>query len=336
MILEKYMSNTIIKLDKADRRILFELDKNCRIPTTQLAKKVRKSRQAVEYRIQQLVAKGVITGFNTAFNPHAMGYKLYKIYLKLRNVPEKRQALVNFFRSSRQVYWFGEFSGKWDIICGIFAKDDYEFFAIKNKIISDYNDIIVERSGDIYIDVKQYPKMYFTNTIAKPVVFGGPLTNPPLDELDYEVLGVIVNNGRIGVNELAKRVKSTPSIVRSKVKKLEKNGVIIQYRLSIDLNKLGLELYKAVIKLDRYTKSDEAKLLEYFSQMPNTHYYIRNMWQLEPEIVVPSYQEYYNIIEDVKKTFAYVIRTIDSLLMISDEWTPAFGNILKDEIESKK
>ena len=33
---------TKIKLDKTDRKILAELDKNCRIPTTRLAKIVKK------------------------------------------------------------------------------------------------------------------------------------------------------------------------------------------------------------------------------------------------------------------------------------------------------
>src|SRR3989338_6684474 len=123
---------TKIKLDKTDRKILAELDKNCRTPTTILAKKVRKSRQAVEYRINQLVKNGVITSFNAAFNHHKMGYKIYKIYLKLRNIPEEKQRLFDYLRNCGIVYWMGEFSGTWDLIFGVFVKNDYEFFELKN------------------------------------------------------------------------------------------------------------------------------------------------------------------------------------------------------------
>ena len=105
-----------IKVDKRDRKILAELDRNCRIPTTKLARIARKSRQAVEYRIDQLVKKGVITSFNAAFNPHKMGYKIYKIYLKLRNVPEEKQRLFEYLQSSGIVYWMGECSGTWDLL----------------------------------------------------------------------------------------------------------------------------------------------------------------------------------------------------------------------------
>ena len=319
---------TRIKLDKTDRRILEELDKNCRIPSTKLAKKVMKSRQAVEYRINRLVKRGIITSFNAAINPHKMGYKIYKIYLKLRNIPEEKDRLFSYLKSSGIVYWMGECSGKWDLIFALFAKSDYEFFALKNDLISEFNKIMIEEEGGILIDVKQYPKMYFTDSISPPTMFAGEVVQNKIDRLDYSILSEIVNNARIPLTELAKKVKSTPIIVLRRMKKMEKKGIIIQYRIGVNLNKLGLELYKAIIKLDRYSKEDEKRLLGYLSRLPNIQYFIRNIWQVEPEIIVNNYQEYYEIIENLKKEFPFVIRTVDSVLMITDEWTPGFENLL--------
>ncbi len=139
-----------IKLDKIDRKILAELDKNCRIPSTKLAKIVMKSRQSVEYRINQLVKRGVITSFNASFNPHKMGLKLYKIYLKLRNIPEEKTRMFEYLKSCGIVYWMGECSGSWDLIFGFFAKSDYEFFNLKNGLISEFSTIIVEEEGGYY------------------------------------------------------------------------------------------------------------------------------------------------------------------------------------------
>ena len=316
-------------LDKTDRKILAELDKNSRISSTQLAKRVMKSRQAVEYRIDNLVKQGIITSFNASINPHKMGYKLYKIYLKLRNIPSEKQKLFNYLRSSGLVYWMGEFSGKWDLIFGVYAKTDYEFFELKNEINSAYSNIIFEQYGDLLVDVKQYPKMYFTNSREEPVMFGGNIIDNEMDELDYALLGEVVNNARTPITELSRKVKSNPSAIIGRLKKLEQKGIIIQYRIGIDLNKLGLELYKAVLTLEKYTKEDEKNLLRYVSGLPNAHYLIRNLWNIELELVVSNYQEYYKIIENLKKEFPYVIKTVDSVLMITDEWTPGFRNLLK-------
>jgi DNA-binding Lrp family transcriptional regulator len=223
----------------------------------------------------------------------------------------------------------GECSGKWDLIFGVFAKTDYEFFNLKNEIISIFNNIIVSESGDILVDVKQYPKMYFTDEISSPTMFAGDLENNKLDKLDYEILEKIVNNGRIPINELAKQVNSTATITRGKLNHLEKKGIIIQYRLGIDLNKLGLELYKAIISLDNYSKEESNRLLTYLSKIPNIQYFIRNIWAFEIELIVNSYQEYYQLIESLKEEFPYVIKTVDPILMVTDEWTPGFKNLLK-------
>jgi DNA-binding Lrp family transcriptional regulator len=321
--------NNRIKLDKVDRIILAELDKNARIPSTVLARKVRKSRQTVEYRIHNLVKEGVITSFQTAINPHKIGHKLYKMYLKLRNIPDEKNRLIESLKKSGNVYWMGECSGSWDLIFALFAKNDYEFFEIKNEIISDFNRIIIEEEGQIIIDVKQYPKMYFNEEIARPTLFGGEIVNNEMDALDYAILAEIVNNARMSIVDLAENVKSTPIVVKGRMKKMETKGIIIQYRVGIDLNKLGLELYKAVITLDRYNKEDEKKMLAAVSSLKNTQYYIRNLWSIEPEFVVQEYQEYYAIIEKLKKEFPQVIRTVESVLMITDQWTPGFKNLLK-------
>lgn len=319
------------RLDKADKKILFELDKNCRIPSTKLAKIVRKSRQAVEYRINNLVSKGVISGFQAAINPHKMGYKIYKIYLKLRNIPEDKKRLFTYLRKSGIVYWMGECSGRWDLIFAVFAKNDYEFFELKNDLISKFNKIILEEEGQTLLDVKQYPKMYFTGEISKPTMFAGEIVNNELDEVDNKILEEIVNDGRISLVDLASKTKSSITIIQGRLKKLKQKGIIIQYRIGTSLNKLGLELYKAIIKLERYTKEDEKALLDYLSNIPNIQYFIRNLWQLEPELIANSYQEYYKIIEDLKLKFPKVIKSVDFVLMITDEWTPGFKNLLKTE-----
>ncbi len=317
-----------IKIDKVDSIILTELDKNCRIASTVLARKVRKSRQTIDYRINNLVKEGIITSFQTAINPHKIGYKLYKIYLKLRNVPEEKTKLFNYLKDSGRVYWMGECSGSWDLIFAVFAKNDYEFFEEKNQIISEFNRIIVEEEGQIILDVKQYPKMYLTGKISEPTIFAGEMVNNKLDKLDYDILAEIVNNGRISVVDLAEKIKSTVTIVKGRMKKMEEREIIIQYRIGINLNKIGLELCKAIIRLDRYNREDEKRMVNYVSRLPNIQYFIRNLWSIEPEFVVDSYQEYYKIIEELKKEFPHVIRTVDSVLMITDEWTPGFRNLL--------
>ena len=58
----------MIKIDAKDRRILYELDKNCRQSNSQIGKKVGLGRDVVSYRIDKLMKQGVIDNFFTVID----------------------------------------------------------------------------------------------------------------------------------------------------------------------------------------------------------------------------------------------------------------------------
>lgn len=315
------------KLDKIDRQILAELDKNCRVSDNVLAKKVRKSRQAVAYRIKRLVDSGAITGFFASINPNKMGFRVNKIYLKLRNIPERKKELVKYLQNAVNVYWMGECDGSWDLIFAIYTENEYGFYELKNKIISSFKDMIVDFYGDYLLDVKQYPKMYFTNELSDPVEFGGVVEKNQLDDLDRKILAQVVGDARASTVEIARVASSTPTTVAARLKRMKELGVIIQYRIGVNLVVLGLEYYKAIFKLDSY--EDEKKLLEFCSQIPQIQYFIRNLWQIETEFVVKNYDEYYGIINYIKEKFPTAINRVESVILRSDEWTPGYRKLVK-------
>ena len=78
------------------------------------------------------------------------------------------------------------------------------------------------------------------------------------------------------------------------------------------------------------------KLAEYAASMPNTQYYIRNIWNIEIELVVGDYQEYCRIIDDLRARFSGMIKTLDSVYMRTDEWTPGLKNMFEAHGEGKE
>lgn len=315
------------KLDAIDRKILFELDKNARIPTSKLAKIVRKSREAVKYRIAQLEKKGIIEKYITSINPNKLGYEIYKIYLQLENIPEERERFYNYLKNNDRVYWMGICDGVWDCIFAIYAKDPAEFYEIKNTIVSEFKHLIIKKETGTLVDVHQYPKKFLTGEIAEPVVFAGDVIENKIDELDQKIMGIIVNDARLPTTEIAKKANSTVEIVINRIRKMEKNGIILGYRISIDLNKLGLEFFKAIIYLKSLSKKEEDSLYRYMYKHPKSAYYIRSItpWEVEFEFVVESYVEFNKIINDLRKSFPNVIRNYESVLFIYESWLPGMN-----------
>ena len=63
-----------------------------------------------------------------------------------------------------------------------------------------------------------------------------------IDEIDIDILNIIQNNGRIANAELARKLGMAPSGVLERVKKLEKEGVIVGYEVRLNPKAIGLAL----------------------------------------------------------------------------------------------
>lgn len=63
-----------------------------------------------------------------------------------------------------------------------------------------------------------------------------------LDEIDVMILSELEKNSRLSIRELSKRINLSPPSVTERVKRLEDNGVIEGYTISINKRKLGLSI----------------------------------------------------------------------------------------------
>ncbi|PID36724.1 MAG: AsnC family transcriptional regulator [Rhodobacterales bacterium] len=63
----------MLKMDRIYQQILHELERDGRIPNTQLAEKVGLSASACLRRVQEMEKAGVIQGYRAVLNPEAMG-----------------------------------------------------------------------------------------------------------------------------------------------------------------------------------------------------------------------------------------------------------------------
>jgi DNA-binding Lrp family transcriptional regulator len=322
---------TEIKLDLTDRKILAELDINCRTPNSIIAKKVNKSREAVKYRIQQLQEKGVITGFITSLNPNRLGYYMFKVYLKLENIPDEREKFFEELKQNKDIYWYGISDGVFDCVFVILSKSITEYYEKINFVLSKWEHLIISKVLGTMVDTHQYNKKFFMATDPEFVVFGGGVVDNLVDELDSKILNILANDARIPLLELSRKCESTIDIVRHRIEKLEEKKIILNYRIAVDFNKLGLEFFKAIIYFRKLSERDEMMLFEWMKNHPNSLYYIRSLapWEVEFEFAVPSYQEFNKIINELRIQFHDVIRNYEHLIMIKEEWLPAYREMLK-------
>jgi DNA-binding Lrp family transcriptional regulator len=99
----------MVELDLIDKKILVRLDRDSRRSNSSIAKELRISRERVDYRIKNLIKKGVIRKFPTIINPTKFGYSMFKLYFQFQNLePKKHEELVKWLVSNSFVQWVKE------------------------------------------------------------------------------------------------------------------------------------------------------------------------------------------------------------------------------------
>ncbi len=118
-----------IKLDSKDKKILRELQENCRQSIVEIAKKTKLPRDVVVYRIKKLEQGKVIRQHHSFLDHSKLGYPLYVYVLfSLYNIkPSEEERFVNYFKSHKQIIYVAKNSGKYDFTIGVCAKDYKQF-----------------------------------------------------------------------------------------------------------------------------------------------------------------------------------------------------------------
>ncbi|WP_235040126.1 Lrp/AsnC family transcriptional regulator [Vreelandella profundi] len=91
-----------------------------------------------------------------------------------------------------------------------------------------------------------------------------------LDRFDRHILNIVQQEGRISNQELADRIGLSPSPCLRRVRALEENGLIRQYRAEVDARQLGYQLMALLhISMDQHTPERFDNFERHIREVPN-------------------------------------------------------------------
>jgi len=311
------------KLDLKDKKLLFELDKNSRLSLSDLAKKLKTSKEVIYYRLKKLTDEKVILRFHTITPLYRFGLTAYKVYLRLSDCSkENLDKLIEYLLSNKDVFWFGTCNGRWDLIFGTTSKSLEEFMSIQDKIMHKFGDFIQEKELSISRENLQYNRrwMYSDNSPIVEFNFGEKENKVELDEKDRKILDSLIPNARKSVVDISKETKLSIDIVRYRLKSMEKDGTIRGYKCLLNPHKLGFVTCKAFVFFKNITEEKKKEFIDYVKSQNNTINLITTFasWDLEIMFETKSYEEYFTIMEGIKEKFKDIIRFYESILITSE------------------
>ena len=303
-----------IKFTKADKIILKNVEYNPRILEKELAKKCNLSKDSIRYRINRLRELGVIIGYNAFVDYVVLGYKSYKLYLRLNATLDQRQKLKGFLEKERNVFALFESHGNWDLGMVVFAKKRADYYEFENKLLSKFGNLISSKRFCLMLDAVLLSNnlIYDGGKVEEFGIWKERIVET-IDEKDRLLINALHKNSRESLVDLTAKVGLSIDAVSKRIKKLKVKNIIPFYTTNIDYNLLGFEKYKLFIYTKNYSDEIEGELISFLKSKKNTINIIRIIgpWKLEVEFLIKEHDDFEKILSEIQKQFSGDVQKLD-------------------------
>ena len=303
----------MVKIDLKDRKILYELDLDCRQSNSQIGKKVGLGRDVVGYRIKKLEDEGVIKNYYALIDTFKLGYQVFRLYLNFQYVTsDVKEEIIKYFVDHKNSWVVLSEKSEIDLAAIIWVKNIFEFYNFWDKTLDKYEDYFSDYTISIYCQSIVYKKSFLLPEagIKDPVFCEMDCGQEPveIEDIDYKLLNEMAVNARIPLIDLAKELDCSSQAVNYRLKKLIDLGVVKGFRVNIDLSKINLHHFKA----DIYLKDHKQKrsIIKYLESRPDLEFMnLAIGWaDLEPEFVVKNIDELLKILDEVNAKYSGAIK----------------------------
>ncbi|MBT5022696.1 Lrp/AsnC family transcriptional regulator [Candidatus Woesearchaeota archaeon] len=311
---------TEIKLDLLDKKILNALNQNVRAQYSEIAKKVRSSKEVVNYRIKRLIDNGIIKEFVTIFG---LGYWAHKILIQFEKIDgEEEKELIEYLVNHPNTNWVTPCSGNWDLVLAIMAKDPAHFDKVLRKILARIGPFLQDYKISTSIGSQTFGHTYILGSVKEDKKIHMEVRKKiklDFDEKDKKIAKILHANARAKLTEISAATKIPIDTVKYRIKKMEENLIIRRYRLILDPAKLGYNRYEIFIRCVNLTDPLITKFKEYSKQNPNVEYFSRcvGSWDIELTVHFKTNTELRSFVLDIKKEFGDYIKNFESVSLFN-------------------
>lgn len=232
-------------LKSSDFKLLAYLYHNNRESYSKIAKNTGLTREQVQYKIKKYLSDGLIRKFITAFNYSKLGYDYFVIILLRFKNKTSKATFIKTLSSNKNCISWGKVYSKYDLIALFIFKDEKDFNRYIESLRNLENYQIIRPIYSTLYPLK-FLKNYKPEEIKVIEEYDEKIRN--LDNKEKEILKILQTDNRTKLVDIASKTKISSELAIYKLRKLQKDKIIIGSRIQFNMDKL--EYYFTLIFIE--------------------------------------------------------------------------------------
>ncbi len=294
-----------VKLGNIDKKLLYELSTNSRISKKELSSRFRISIQTVSRKIDYLIKQGILVNTHPIIDHSRLGFIGYRIYFNFfGTTPREEVEILEWLKNHRFVSVLAQAIGSVDVVVMSWVREKESFFSLVKELKERFRDRISNIETFSYVRTHHFSRDYLVddrNILRKRIVTGDAKERIKIDDVDVKILECIKENARKTTKEISFEIGEPVTTVAYRLKRMEREKLIVGYGANIDIGKLGFEYYKLNIIFNKPVEYE--KLLSFSYEIRNSVYVDETIgkYDFELNVEVRNREEVDNIINNLKE-----------------------------------
>jgi DNA-binding Lrp family transcriptional regulator len=224
---------TRVELDRKDMDIMDELCLDPRRPNSEIAENVGLSESMLNYRIKNLMKRGIIAGFVPLIRLDKIGLHHYRSMFRISKASrEREEEIIQHLLNNKHVFRVAKTRWKWDLAVDFLAKDANSFFKMLKETTERF-----EKNLKNHELLTSAHFLFFKRDPANRQnpdeinMYGGTSQKEKLDQTDVKILRILSQNARATNHRIGKNTGLAPSTVKKRIKAMEEKGILQGYSM---------------------------------------------------------------------------------------------------------
>lgn len=265
------MATKTVKIDKFDRKILYELDKDGRASIPKIAKEIGRSKDFVFYRIKRMKKQGIYMYDIISLDTSKLGFQTYLLYIQISNTL-RLDEVIDHLSKTPQISGIDKIIGMYQLFTAVYVKNVTELENIIMDLgkkfganINSYRLLLLYKGFSTAHNYLFSKKEFIRHTKVR---FAS--TNVVLSNREKQILEILIKNPTISFSQIAERINSSLPTIRQTYNDLVKKEIIHYIRPSIDSTKLDYIHRHVLIGLKFGAMKNLDKIKEYLLGLRST------------------------------------------------------------------
>jgi DNA-binding Lrp family transcriptional regulator len=312
--------------DSLDRHIFRLLDTRGDLSISDLARRIRRGRDTVAYRLHRMEENGILRGVEPILDPAALGLGLFKTYVGFTRSSKIVDRVLKALRIHPHVYCAARAFGRWDVIFNMAARDAREFTTLRDDVLGRCATDIREMESAVFTEMVHFNRKYLGEKPRSWVTLANTRSGD-FDDSFRKVLRRMCVDARASENSIAQMEGLTPIIVRTRRTQAEEKGVILGYRAQLDRGAFDLSSFKLHIQIRRHTSEVIESLRGFAERHPYVSQFMLHVggWPCEMNIEAHDNRHVAQIIDELRTSHEDVLGLLEISLYEHDGFSWGFG-----------